>query len=62
MNNIVPFARPLDVDAIPPVAWAVAQLIVINGLSPDVVADAVCAYNAACAADDDDDDACDVSA
>jgi hypothetical protein len=54
MNNIVAFARPFDVAAIPPVAWAVAQLIVINGLDPETVANAVCAYNAACAADDDD--------
>lgn len=54
MNNIVPFTRPIDVDSIPPVAWAVAQLIVINGLSPEVVTDAVNAYVAAANNDDDE--------
>lgn len=59
MNNIVPFVRAEDdfdarLAAIPPVAWAVAQLIVHNDIAPDVVADAVNFYNATLAADDDD--------
>lgn len=58
MNNIVPFNRDADfdarLDAIPPVAWAVAQLIVHNDIAPDVVADAVNFYNATLAVDDDD--------
>jgi hypothetical protein len=56
MNKIVPFTRPIDVDSIPGVAWAIAQLIVVNGVGPDVVAAAVNAYIAATNADDDDAD------
>lgn len=53
MNNIVSFTRA---GIIPPVAWAVAQLIVINGLDPDTVASAVNAYVAACSDADENDD------
>ena len=54
MNNIVPFSRPLDPDVIPPIAWAVAQLIVNNGLTPDDIHHAVVMYGAVMDACDDD--------
>lgn len=56
MNNIVKFVRPMGgPETVPPVAWAVAQLIVTNGLGPDDVFRAVEFYAASLNDPDEDD-------